>query len=109
VLFDGVLHTSIGSLAEDVLIVTFNGLSKNYRACGYRSGWLIVSGDKRHAKIIWKASTCWRRCACVPTCRAVRDPDRAGRLPEHQRSGRASGRLTRQRDLAHELLTLIPA
>lgn len=50
VLFDGAQHTSIASLADDVLIVTFNGLSKNYRACGYRAGWLIVSGDKRHAK-----------------------------------------------------------
>src|SRR5574340_1731350 len=47
VLYDGVVHTSIASLADDVLIVTFNGLSKNYRACGYRSGWLIVSGDRR--------------------------------------------------------------
>ena len=36
-------------LAEDVMI-TFNGLSKNYRSCGYRAGWMVVSGDKRHAK-----------------------------------------------------------
>ncbi len=44
VLYDGVHHTSIASLADDVLFVTFNGLSKNYRACGYRAGWMIVSG-----------------------------------------------------------------
>jgi aspartate/methionine/tyrosine aminotransferase len=36
----------MASLADDVLIVTFNGLSKNYRACGYRSGWLFVAGDE---------------------------------------------------------------
>ena len=48
-LYDGHTHTSIASLADDVLFVTFNGLSKNYRSCGYRAGWMIVSGDKRHA------------------------------------------------------------
>ena len=48
-LYDGAIHTSIASLADDVLFVTFNGLSKNYRACGYRAGWMIVSGDKRDA------------------------------------------------------------
>ncbi|MDP2291476.1 MAG: aminotransferase class I/II-fold pyridoxal phosphate-dependent enzyme, partial [Actinomycetota bacterium] len=49
-LYDGNTHTSIASLADDVLFVTFNGLSKNYRAAGYRAGWLIVSGEKRHAQ-----------------------------------------------------------
>ena len=48
-LYDGHTHTSIAALADDVLFVTFNGLSKNYRSCGYRAGWMIVSGDKRHA------------------------------------------------------------
>ena len=47
-LYDGNQHTSIASLADDVLFVTFNGLSKNYRSCGYRAGWMVVSGDKRH-------------------------------------------------------------
>ena len=46
-LYDGHTHTSIASLADDVLFVTFNGLSKNYRSCGYRAGWMVVSGDKR--------------------------------------------------------------
>jgi len=50
VLFDGVKHTSIAALSEDVLTITFNGLSKNYRSCGYRAGWMVVSGDKRNAK-----------------------------------------------------------
>ena len=43
-LYDGNKHTSIASLADDVLFVTFNGLSKNYRSCGYRAGWMVVSG-----------------------------------------------------------------
>jgi hypothetical protein len=49
-LFDGETHTSIASLADDVFFVTFNGLSKNYRACGYRAGWMVVSGDKAGAR-----------------------------------------------------------
>ena len=43
VLYDGARHTAIASLSEDVLTITFNGLSKNYRSCGYRAGWLVVS------------------------------------------------------------------
>lgn len=46
ILYDGATHTSIASLADDVLFVTFNGLSKNYRAAGFRSGWAVVSGEK---------------------------------------------------------------
>ncbi|MBV8466939.1 MAG: pyridoxal phosphate-dependent aminotransferase, partial [Burkholderiales bacterium] len=49
-LFDGARHTSIASLSDDVFCVTFGGLSKNYRACGYRAGWMILSGDRRHAQ-----------------------------------------------------------
>ena len=45
-LYDGEKHTPIGGLADDVLCVTFNGLSKNYRSCGYRAGWMVVSGEK---------------------------------------------------------------
>ncbi|MGD9522177.1 MAG: pyridoxal phosphate-dependent aminotransferase, partial [Tepidiphilus sp.] len=48
-LYDGNTHTSIASLADDVLFITMNGLSKNYRACGYRAGWMVISGEKRHA------------------------------------------------------------
>ncbi|HMX17399.1 MAG TPA: pyridoxal phosphate-dependent aminotransferase, partial [Rhodocyclaceae bacterium] len=50
VLYDGATHTAIGSLSEDVLTISFNGLSKNYRSCGYRAGWMVVSGDRKPAK-----------------------------------------------------------
>ena len=50
VLYDDNQHTSIASLADDILFVTLNGLSKNYRACGYRAGWLVVSGNKAKGK-----------------------------------------------------------
>ena len=50
VLYDDVHHTALGSLSKDVLTLTFNSLSKSYRSCGYRAGWMIVSGDKKPAK-----------------------------------------------------------
>src|SRR5690606_32238730 len=49
VLYDGIKHTSMAALSEDVLTIIFNGLSKNYRSCGYRAGWMVVCGDKRRA------------------------------------------------------------
>ena len=55
VLYDEVKHTSIASLAADLFVVTFNGLSKNYRACGYRAGWMILSGEKSTPRTISKA------------------------------------------------------
>ncbi|NBW26059.1 MAG: aminotransferase class I/II-fold pyridoxal phosphate-dependent enzyme, partial [Betaproteobacteria bacterium] len=50
VLYDGIRHTAIASLSTDVLTLTFNSLSKSYRSCGYRAGWMVVSGDKRNAR-----------------------------------------------------------
>lgn len=47
ILYDDVEHVSLASLADDVPFVTFNGLSKSHRACGWRAGWMIVSGNKR--------------------------------------------------------------
>lgn len=46
VLYEDVKHTAIASLSKDVLTLTFNSLSKSYRSCGYRAGWLMVSGEK---------------------------------------------------------------
>ncbi len=109
VLFDGVIHTSMASLADDVLIVTFNGLSKNYRACGYRSGWLFVSGDKRHARDYLEGLNMlasMRLCSNVPGQYAIQTA--LGGYQSINDLVAPSGRLTRQRDLAYELLTLIP-
>ncbi len=49
-LYDGKQHTSIASLAPDLFCVTFNGLSKSHRIAGYRSGWMVLSGDMSKAK-----------------------------------------------------------
>ncbi|MDD2892729.1 MAG: pyridoxal phosphate-dependent aminotransferase [Halothiobacillaceae bacterium] len=109
VLYDGVEHTSIASLADDVLFVTFGGLSKNYRAAGYRAGWLIVSGDKRHARDYIEGLTMlasMRLCSNVPAQHAIQTA--LGGYQSINDLVTAGGRLLRQRDLAHEMLTSIP-
>ena len=88
-LYDGNTHTSIASLADDVLFVTFNGLSKNYRSCGYRAGWMVVSGDEAPCARLHRGPEHAGLDAPVREhAGAARDPDRARRLPEHQRPGR---------------------
>jgi histidinol-phosphate/aromatic aminotransferase/cobyric acid decarboxylase-like protein len=74
VLYDEVKHTSIASLAPDLLVVTFNGLSKNYRACGYRAGWMILCGEKKHARDYIEGLNMlasMRLCANVPAQFAI--------------------------------------
>jgi alanine-synthesizing transaminase len=109
VLYDGHIHTSLASLADDVLFVTFNGLSKNYRACGYRSGWMIVSGDKRHAKDYIEGLNMlasMRLCANTPGQLAIQTA--LGGYQSIKDLVAPNGRLTRQRDLAYQLLSQIP-
>ncbi len=109
VLYDGNTHTSIASLADDVLFITLNGLSKNYRSCGYRAGWMIVSGEKRHAKDYIEGLNMlasMRLCANVPGQFAIQTA--LGGYQSINDLVAPGGRLTRQRDLAHRLLTDIP-
>lgn len=109
VLYDGHQHISIASLADDVLCITMNGLSKNYRACGYRSGWMIVSGDKRHARDYIEGLTMlasMRLCANVPGQMAIQTA--LGGYQSIDDLVGPNGRLTRQRDLAWKMLTDIP-
>lgn len=109
VLYDGATHTSIASLAEDVLFVTFNGLSKNYRACGYRAGWMIVSGEKRHAQDYIEGLTMlasMRLCANVPAQNGIQTA--LGGYQSINDLVAPGGRLCRQRDIAHEMITSIP-
>ncbi len=108
-LYDGAVHTSIASLAQDVLCITLNGLSKNYRACGYRAGWMIVSGEKRHARDYIEGLdilASMRLCSNVPGQFAIQTA--LGGYQSIDDLVAPGGRLTRQRDLAHELMTSIP-
>ena len=108
-LYDGVTHTSMASLADDVLFVTFNGLSKNYRSCGYRAGWMIVSGEKRHARdyiegLNMLASL--RLCSNTPGQLAIQTA--LGGYQSIKDLVTPPGRLFKQRELAYQLLTQIP-
>ncbi len=108
-LYDGATHTSIASLASDVLFVTLNGLSKNYRACGYRAGWMVVSGEKKHAQDYINGLTIlasMRLCSNVPGQFAIQTA--LGGYQSIDDLVAPGGRLCRQRDLAYELLTAIP-
>ena len=109
VLYDGVKHTAIGSLSSDVLTLTFNSLSKSYRLCGYRSGWLIVSGDKKPAKdyiVGLNMLSSMRLCANVPGQSAIQTA--LGGYQSIDDLVKPGGRLCRQRDLAYELIIQIP-
>ena len=108
-LYDGATHTSIASLADDVLFVTLNGLSKNYRACGYRAGWMVVSGEKKHAQDYIDGLTIlasMRLCSNVPGQFAIQTA--LGGYQSINDLVAPGGRLCKQRDLAYQLLTAIP-
>ncbi|MDP3084132.1 MAG: pyridoxal phosphate-dependent aminotransferase [Rubrivivax sp.] len=108
-LYDGRTHTSIASLADDVLFVSFNGLSKNYRSCGFRAGWMIVSGDKRHAGDYIEGLNMlasMRLCSNTPGQLAIQTA--LGGYQSINDLVAPSGRLCRQRDLAYQLLSQIP-
>ena len=109
VLYDGVHHTAIASLSTDVLTLTFNSLSKSYRSCGYRAGWMVVSGDKRHARDYIEGLNMlsnMRLCPNVPGQYAVQTA--LGGYQSIDDLVGEGGRLRRQRDLAYELITAIP-
>ena len=109
VLYDGAKHTAIASLSDDVLTLTFNSLSKSYRSCGYRAGWLIVSGDKKAGADYIEGLTMlsnMRLCANVPGQYAIQTA--LGGYQSINELVGEGGRLRRQRDLAYELITAIP-
>jgi alanine-synthesizing transaminase len=108
-LYDGLEHISMASLADDVLFVTFNGLSKNHRACGYRAGWLVVSGAKDHASDYidgLEMLASMRLCSNVPGQLAIQTA--LGGYQSIDDLVSPSGRLCKQRDLAYKMLTEIP-
>lgn len=109
ILYDGVKHVSTASLADDLLFITFNGLSKNYRLAGFRSGWLIISGAKHKARdyiqgIELLASM--RMCASVPSMFAIQTA--LGGYQSIDDLVAEGGRLRTQRDIAYEMLNEIP-
>ncbi|MES2512161.1 MAG: pyridoxal phosphate-dependent aminotransferase [Pseudomonadota bacterium] len=109
VLYDDIKHTAIASLSTDVLTLTFNSLSKSYRSCGYRAGWLVVSGPKKQAQDYIEGLNMlanMKLCSNVPGQWAIQTA--LGGYQSINDLTREGGRLRRQRDLAYELITAIP-
>ena len=109
VLYDGVQHVPLASLSTDVLTLTFNSLSKAYRSCGYRAGWMVISGDKKPAKDYIEGLNMlsnMRLCANVPGQWAVQTA--LGGYQSIKDLVCEGGRLRVQRDLAWEMINAIP-
>jgi alanine-synthesizing transaminase len=109
VLYDDVKHTAIASLSTDVLTLTFNSLSKSYRSCGYRAGWLVVSGDKTVARDYVEGLNMlsnMKLCSNVPGQWAIQTA--LGGYQSINDLVCEGGRLRRQRDMAYDLITAIP-
>jgi alanine-synthesizing transaminase len=108
-LYDHEKHISMASLSTDVVTITFNGLSKNYRSCGYRAGWMVVSGDKAMIRDYIEGLnmlSSMRLCANVPGQYAIQTA--LGGYQSINDLVSEGGRLAKQRDLAWKLITEIP-
>ena len=109
VLYEDAKHTALASLSTDVLTLTFNSLSKAYRSCGYRAGWMVISGPKHLAKDYIEGLNMLANLKLgsnVPGQYAVQTA--LGGYQSIQDLVKEGGRLRRQRDLAYELITAIP-
>lgn len=108
VLYDGTEHISTASLADDLIMLTFGGLSKNYRIAGFRVGWLFISGAKnlaRHYIEGLNVLASMRLCANVPCQHAVQTA--LGGYQSINELVVPGGRLYEQMDLAHKLVSEI--
>lgn len=109
ILYDGAVHHHAAALAPDLFCLTFNGLSKSYRVAGFRSGWLLVTGPRQHARNYLEGLTTLagtRLCPNVPGQHAL-----LAALGGRQDIGGLvlpGGRLKEQRDVTWERLNEIP-
>ena len=109
ILYDEAKHTPLASLSDDVLCLSFNGLSKSYRIAGFRSGWLMISGAKELARDYIDGLDIlsnMRLCANVPSQHAIQTA--LGGYQSINDYIVPGGRLYQQRETAHRLLTAIP-
>ncbi|MER7914381.1 MULTISPECIES: pyridoxal phosphate-dependent aminotransferase [unclassified Streptomyces] len=109
IVYDEAVHYPAASLADDLVILTFGGLSKTYRVAGFRSGWLVVTGPKRHAANYLEGLTMlasMRLCPNAPAQYAIQAA-LGGRQSIHELTA-PGGRLREQRDRAWEKLNEIP-
>ena len=109
IIYDDIVHTPMASLADDLLIITFNGLSKSYRAAGFRAGWMILSGDKKHGVDYIEGLDIlsnMRLCSNVPAQLGIQTA--LGGYQSIKDLVKPGGRLLTQRDFFYEKLVNIP-
>lgn len=109
ILYDDAKHIPVASLCEDLLVVSFNGLSKAYRLAGFRSGWMVISGAKQAATSYLEGLeilSSMRLCANVPAQFAIQTA--LGGYQSINELILPGGRLLEQRDATYDLLTAIP-
>ncbi|REL37400.1 pyridoxal phosphate-dependent aminotransferase [Thalassotalea euphylliae] len=108
ILYDGAVHTPTACLAEDVLIMTMGGLSKNYRIAGFRAGWMVISGPKLLAEDYIEGLnmlSSMRLCANVPCQHAIQTA--LGGYQSINELINGDGRLLKQRNTAYEMINAI--
>jgi len=109
ILYDDARHIPLASLCDDLLVLSFNGLSKNYRLAGFRSGWMIISGNKSVATDYLEGLEIlsnMRLCSNVPAQLAIQTA--LGGYQSINELIQPGGRLRDQRDLAYQMLNDIP-
>ena len=109
ILYDDAQHTCIASLADDLVFLTMNGLSKTYRVAGFRSGWMTLSGDKKRAASYFEGLrmlASMRLCANVPAQHAIQSS--LGGYQSISEFVTPGGRLYEQRQVAYEMINAIP-
>jgi alanine-synthesizing transaminase len=105
VLYDDAIHIPTARLAQDVLIITMGGLSKNYRIAGFRAGWMVVTGPKIHAEDYLEGLNIlasMRLCANVPCQYAIQTA--LGGYQSINELIKGDGRLIKQRNLAYKMI-----
>lgn len=108
VLYDQACHIPTARLAQDVLIITMGGLSKNYRIAGFRAGWMVITGPKIHAEDYLEGLdvlASMRLCANVPCQYAIQTA--LGGYQSINELIKGDGRLLKQRNIAHKMINEI--
>ncbi len=109
ILYDDAIHIPLATLADDLLTVSFNGLSKSYRVAGFRSGWMFLSGAKDRARDYIEGLDIlsnMRLCSNVPAQQAIQTA--LGGYQSINELVIPGGRLRDQRDVAWKMLNDIP-
>jgi len=109
IVYDGAMHIPMATVNPDILTISFNGLSKAYRAAGFRSGWMVLSGNKKIAQGYLdglEMLSNMRLCANVPAQYGIQTA--LGGYQSIKDLILPGGRLKEQRDVCVSMVNSIP-